>query len=239
MKRMLGFIVISLSISVLTGCLYPDERLAKNRIPHKQQLDAVQDAVNQYQTNRGVLPIENRDKDTSIYIKYPINFNKLVPRYLPEPPGNSFENGGVFQYVLVNVEKDPKVKLVDLEAVEVVKDYKMKLRLYLQRNDYPPYRDVLANGRYTLDHKKLGYKEQPVVKSPYTGNNLPLIVDGENNVYIDYAMDLYKALNEKEHAYKKGDDIRDLLMKDSPFVPAYSVPYTLEEGEPVFLFKDS
>ncbi|MGM7701686.1 hypothetical protein ACSVDE_08140 [Pseudalkalibacillus sp. Hm43] len=239
MKRFIYFVVGVLSFTLLTGCLYPEERMAQNRVPYKQQLNTVQDAVNQYRMDNGVLPIENREQGTGIYIKYPIDFGKLVPRYMPEPPGNSFENGGVFQYVLVDVEKDPVVKLVDLETVEQLKDFKMKLRLYIQKKDYPPYKDVLANNRYTLKHKELGYKEQPVVKSPFTGNNLPFIVDGQNNVYIDYSMDLYQALQNKEYDYKKGDDIRDILMEDSPFVPAFSVPYTVENDEPVFLFEKS
>lgn len=239
MKHFIYMVIATFSFSVLTGCLYPEERMGQNRIPYEQQLNSVQEAVNQYRIDNGVPPIVNRDQDTQLYIKYPIDFGKLVPRYLPEPPGNSFENGGVFQYVLVDVEKDPVVKLVDLETVEQIKDYKMKLRLYIQKNQYPPYKDVLADDRYTLKHKELGYKEQPVVKSPFTGNNLPLIVDGKNDVYIDYSMDLYQALQDQEHNYEQGDDIRDILMKDSPFVPAFSVPYTVQNGEPVFLKQDS
>ncbi|MCF6137584.1 hypothetical protein [Pseudalkalibacillus berkeleyi] len=239
MKRIMMVITLSLSFALLTGCLYPEDKLTQNRVPYKQQLNAVQDAVNQYRVDNGVLPIQNRDQDTKKYIKYPIEFGKLVPRYLSEAPGNSFENGGVYQYVLVNVEKEPEVKLVDLEAVEQVKDYRMKLRLYRQKHKYPPYKDVLGNGRYTLKYKELGYKEQPVVKSRFSGNNLPLIVDGKNEVYIDYSMDLYQALQNKDHQYENGDDIRDILMEDSPFVPAYSVPYTVKDGEPVFLFEDT
>ncbi|WP_221567615.1 hypothetical protein [Alkalihalobacillus sp. TS-13] len=228
---------VILVFTLLTGCLYPEERLGQNRVPYEDQLNNVQNAVIEYRKDNGVLPIANRDQGTPIYVKYPIDFGKLVPRYMQEPPGNSYENGGVYQYVLFDVEKDPKVKLVDLETVEQVKDYKTKLRLYIQKHKYPPYDKVLANERYTLKHKELGYKEQPTVKSPFTGNHLPLIVDNKNNVYIDYSMDLYQALEKKEHNYKKGDDIRDILVEDSPFVPAFSVPYTVEDGEPVFLLK--
>ncbi|WP_257347714.1 hypothetical protein [Pseudalkalibacillus decolorationis] len=237
MKRLLLSMLITGLTVVLTGCLYPDERLEKNRIPYEDQLQSVEEAVINFRKDTGVLPIENRDMKTSIYIKYPIDFGKLIPRYLPEPPGNSFQNGGVFQYVLIDVEKDPKVKLVDLETVEKVKDYRMKIRLYLEKHDFVPFEDVLANKRYTLNYTKLGYEEQPFVKSPFTGNNLPLIVDEQNHVYIDYSMDLYQALQNTSHDYQKGDDIRDILMKDSMFVPAFSVPYTVKNGEPVFLIR--
>ncbi len=237
MKLLIRLMSVILVFTLLTGCLYPEERLGQNRVPYEDQLNNVQNAVIEYRKDNGVLPIANRDQGTPIYVKYPIDFGKLVPRYMQEPPGNSYENGGVYQYVLFDVEKDPKVKLVDLETVEQVKDYKTKLRLYIQKHKYPPYDKVLANERYTLKHKELGYKEQPTVKSPFTGNHLPLIVDNKNNVYIDYSMDLYQALEKKEHNYKKGDDIRDILVEDSPFVPAFSVPYTVEDGEPVFLLK--
>ncbi|WP_408006534.1 hypothetical protein ACJROX_17760 [Pseudalkalibacillus sp. A8] len=237
MKLLIRLMMVSLLITLLSGCLYPEERLAQNRVPYEDQLKSVQNAVIEYRKATGVLPIENRDQDTPIYVKYPINFGKLVPRYMSEPPGNSYENGGVYQYVLWDVEKDPKVKLVDLETVELVKDYKTKLRLYIQKHKYPPYDKVLANERYTLKHEELGYKKQPTVKSPFTGNHLPFIVDNKNNIYIDYSMDLYQALEKKDHNYKKGDDIRDILVEDSPFVPAFSVPYTVEDNEPVFLLK--
>ncbi|MCF6408238.1 hypothetical protein [Pseudalkalibacillus salsuginis] len=237
MKLLVRLMMVGILITLLTGCLYPEERLGQNRVPYEDQLENVQNAVIEYRKATGVLPIENRDQNTPIYVKYPINFGKLVPRYLSEPPGNSYENGGVYQYVLWDVEKDPKVKLVDLETVEQVKDFKTKLRLYIQKHKYPPYDKVLANERYTLKHEELGYEKQPNVKSPFTGNHLPLIVDNKNNVYIDYSMDLYQALEEKEHNYKNGDDIRDILVEDSPFVPAFSVPYTVEDGEPVFLLK--
>ncbi len=39
--------------------------------------------------------------------------------------------------------------------------------------------------------------------------------------------------------YQKGEDIRDLLLEDSLFVPVYSLPYTFDENtkEPIFLEK--
>ena len=32
----------------------------------------------------------------------------------------------------------------------------------------------------------------------------------------------------KKNAYKTGEDIREILVEDSPFVPAYSFPYTVD-----------
>jgi len=62
------------------------------------------------------------------------------------------------------------------------------------------------------------------------------VIDKNAEVYVDYRIDLNTALQEKEHSYKSGEDIRDLLVTDSHFVPAFSLPYTIDDkGEPVFV----
>ncbi len=59
-------------------------------------------------------------------------------------------------------------------------------------------------------------------------------MDTKGNLYVDYRIDLNHALEEYKHDYQKGDDIRYLLAENTPFVPAYSLPYTIQDGEPVF-----
>ncbi|AST06976.1 hypothetical protein AF2641_08905 [Anoxybacillus flavithermus] len=240
MKKCLYFIMIVILSVSLSGCLYPQERLAQNEIPYKEQVDRVQQAVNEYrQATGGLLPIKTRDMSTPIYQKYPIDFNLLVPRYMAEPPGNAFESGGVYQYVLVDVETNPTVKLLDLRAAEAIRDLKLRIRMYQDAHGYPPFKEMLAKGVFTLDYKKLRLDAPPHVVSPYSGKNLPLIIDGKGEIYIDYRMDLYEKLQTEPHNYRHGDDIRDLLVKHSLFVPAYSLPYTIDEKkkEPIFLVK--
>ena len=53
-------------------------------------------------------------------MKYPIDFKRLVPQYMAEPPGNAYESGGVFQYVIVNAEKNPTVKIFDLRIADLI-----------------------------------------------------------------------------------------------------------------------
>jgi hypothetical protein len=240
MKLASRLIIASFMMLLLSGCLYPEERLKQNQIPYQDQVASVQSAVNQYrEANGGLLPIQTRDMKTPIYQKYPIDFNKLIPRYMQEPPGNAFENGGIFQYVLIDVEKNPTVKLLDLRMAEQIRDVNLRLKMYRDSHGYPPFKKMLAKGIFTLDYKKLGYKEPPYVVSPFSGNNLPLIIDYNGDIYVDYRMDLYEALKKTKHFYKPGDDIRDLLVKDSLFVPAYSLPYTVDpqKNEPIFLTK--
>lgn len=230
-------IAIIFGCIILSGCLYPEEKLQKNTIPYDDQIAAVQNSVDRYQEESdGLLPIKTRDMTTPIYQKYPIDFSALTPKYMAEPPGTAYESGGVYLYVLVDVEENPTVKLIDLRIAEAIHELTIRLDVYRQSNGYPPFKDLITNNIYTLDYDKLGYDESPTVESPFSGEHLPLVIDKNAKIYVDYRMDLYKALQEKEHSYNQGDDIRDLLVKDTHFVPAYSLPYTIDEkGEPVFI----
>jgi len=225
--------LIFISTFFLTGCLYPEDELAKNKIPYLEQIQSVQSAVNQYrEKTNGLIPIKNKDAETDIYTKYLVDFSRLVPQYMPEIPSNAFENGGVYQYVIVDPEENPTVKIFDLQLADMIRDIKIRI----MSKKHPPYKEMIANNVFTLDYKKLGYKEPPVIVSPYTNQNLPFIITGEGNIYVDYRSDLYQMIQKSDHSYKKGDDIRPLLLEDSVFVPAYSLPYTVnDDGEPIFM----
>ncbi|MCM3692853.1 hypothetical protein [Neobacillus niacini] len=218
---------------ILSGCMYPKEKLAENQIPYIDQIQAVQQAVNSFkEDNGGILPIKTRDAVTPIYQKYPIDFKKIAPKYLAEPPGNAFESGGIFQYVLVDVETNPTVKLLDLRMVDTIRDIKLRIK----SNGYPPYKDQLSDHVYTIDYNELGYKQEPYVVSPFSNQNLPFVVTTDAEVYVDYRQDLFQLLKKAEKSVKPGEDIRNILVEDSMFVPAYSLPYTIDENnEPVFL----
>jgi hypothetical protein len=238
MNRLWKIHIILVSLFFLTACMYPKDRLAQNRIPYKDQIVSVQNAVEQFQLdNGGILPIQTRDASTQIYLKYPVDFNRITPRYLPEPPGNAFESGGVFQYVLVNVEEEPTVKLIDLRVIEVIRDLKLRLNIYRDTRGYPPFKDEIAIGYYSLDYEKMNYNEPPFVMSPFTGNNLSLIINGQGEIFVDYSPDLYQTMQQVETQYSFGDDIRDILVEKYDFVPVYSVPTTILDGDPVLMKK--
>lgn len=218
----------------LTGCKYPEDRLAQNTIPYQDQLQLVQSAVEQFQQDQGgILPIKTLDQDTPIYHKYPIDFKRLVPKYMAEPPGNAYESGGVYQYVIVNAENNPSVKIYDLRIADLISE--INLRINVQ--GYPPYKEKLAENIYSIDYELLGLKEEPYVVSPFTNQPLPIVINHKAEIYVDYSSDLYLALQKEKGEIQTGDDIRDILVKDSPFVPAYSLPYTVdsETKEPIFL----
>lgn len=214
--------------------MYPDENLAKNKIPYETQIDAVQTAVDKYQeANSGILPIKTKDATTPIYQKYLIDFQKIIPVYIPEIPGNAFESGGIFQYVLIDVETDPTVKLLDLRVAETIRDIKMRINT----NKYPPFKEQLSKNVFTLDFSKLGYSEDPVAISPYTGANLPYIITGDGEIYVDYRNDMYQLMRENDLNLTPGEDIRHILTVNTMFVPGYSLPYTIDPdlNEPIFL----
>jgi hypothetical protein len=237
MKKGLSVLFIfTCSMILLTGCMYPEDKRVQNETPYQDQVQAVQSAIIQFQEdNGGILPIKTSDAATPIYQKYLIDFKRIVPEYMADPPGNAFESGGVFQYVIVHAETDPTVKIFDLRIAETLSE--LNLRVNVQ--GYPPFKEKIAENVYTLDYKKLGYEEEPYVVSPFTNKNLSFVINGKAEVFVDYRSDLYEALKEGEHGYQTGEDIRDLLLKNSLFVPVYSLPYTIDEKtkEPVFLEK--
>ncbi|MBT2754899.1 hypothetical protein AB1K84_07025 [Mesobacillus foraminis] len=236
MRKLFVLLPCILLVLILSGCMYPEENLAQNRIPHEVQLESVQKAVDGFrEDNSGILPIKTKEADTPIYEKYLIDFQRIVPRYMPEPPGNAFESGGIFQYVLVDVETKPTVKLLDLRMAETIRDIKLRIKA----KEYPPFKKQIGKNAFTLDFKKLGYKEAPAAASPYTGANLPFIITGDGEVYVDYRSDLYQKLKDGDEDVSPGEDIRHILVEDSQFVPGFSLPYTIDEetGEPIFLEK--
>lgn len=237
MNKSRFFLPVIIVLFTLTGCMFPEEKLMQNQVPYKDQLDSVQSAVNQYkEANGGLLPIKTKDAETPIYQKYPVDFKKIVPRFMAEAPGNAYENGGLFQYVLVDAETDPKVKLLDLRMAETIREIKMRINA----TGYPPFKDLIADNVYTLDFKKIGYKEEPVVVSPFTNQNLHFIISTDGEIYVDYRSDLYQAIKSSKKEFAEGEDIRGILADNSMFVPAYSLPYTIdkETDEPVFLEKE-
>src|SRR3954453_6612781 len=235
-KGLLVLLLFMLLVFSLTGCMYPEDKLVQNEIPYQDQIQSVQAAVTQFQEdNGGILPIKNSEETTPLYQKYLIDFKRIVPEYLAEPPGNAFESGGVFQYVIVNALTDPTVKIFDLRIADTLSEINLRIKM----QGYPPYKEKVAENVYTLDFEKLGYENPPYVVSPYTGQNLSFVINGDAEIFVDYRNDLYEAMRNGEHGYQRGEDIRDLLLNDSPFVPAYSLPYTMDEStnEPIFLMK--
>lgn len=240
MRKILTITFVAIVIVTLTGCLYPQGELAKNKMPNEEQLKMVQNAVEKYQEDfGGLVPIKTKDSDTSIYEKYLIDFALLKDeQYIDEIPGTAYENGGVYQYTIVNPDEEPQVKLLDLRMTEQLRSLNVKLHTYRSKHGHPPFGKQIEKGIFQINHKKLGYDAQPHVVSPFTNNNLPFVMDYNGDTYIDYRIDLKEAMDEYPTHFSEGEDIRSILTDNYHFVPAYSLPYTIENGDPVFLKND-
>lgn len=227
-------------IIFLSGCLFPKSELSQNQVPYEDQLITVQNAVDQFkEQENGLIPIKTKEADTPIFEKYLIDFDQLQQQdVLSAIPGNAFENGGIYQYVIIDPEEAAEVKLIDLRTTEVIRNVNVKLDIYRDKHLYPPFGEEVANGLYKIDYKKLNFKEEPFIESPYTQNDLPLVMNVHGELFIDYRKDLMQALDEFDHSYTTGDDIRFLLTDHYPFVPAYTIPYTIENNEPVFMLSE-
>lgn len=235
--RRIHFALLLILVSILlNGCLYPNDKNVI-RIPDEQQIQDVQNAINAYRKDHdGLLPIKNKDDETDYFIKYLIDFKRLVPLYLSKIPDNAFENGGVFQYVILHPDTNPTVKVFDLRIAEKIREIKFRL----STKEYPPFKDVIGKNAFTLEYGKLGYKEEPIIVSPFTGENLSFFITGQGDVYVDYSHDIEIYREKVDYQkFQDGSDIRFILAENSIFVPAYSLPYTINQsGELVFMEKN-
>ncbi|MBO8170688.1 MAG: hypothetical protein H0Z33_02235 [Bacillaceae bacterium] len=233
-KLTLGLLVILLLM--LSGCMYPEERYAENQIPPDTFVRDVQSAIDRYYQENKLLPIKTKPADTPVFEKYVIEFNRLVPRYLASVPPNVFEKGGPYYYVLINIEEKPTVKLLDLRVTSKVADVQQRVDVFLAAQGHLPIKDLIGPGYYAIDYEAL--KSDPVyVRSVYSGAQLPLIMNASGKVGVDYRIDLAGRLEKTDLPLTPGEDIRYLLTRDSMFVPVKSFPYTIDQGEPVFMIK--
>nr|WP_251139313.1 hypothetical protein [Exiguobacterium sp. s146] len=215
--------------------MFPDSNRVDN-VPYEDQLTSVQTAVDSFKETTGVLPIKTRPAETPLMERYPIEFARLVPGYLADPPANSFEGGGLFLYVLVDAETEPTVKLIDLRVSESLQQLQTNINAFRAKEGKFPFDGSLGKNQFTVDYDLIFVSEEPSIPSPYTENELPIYVDGTGQLFVDYRADLEDALENTDVEPKVGEDIRYLLYNDSPFAPAYSQGYTInEQGEVEFL----
>lgn len=228
---------LAVSIFLLSACGYPGDPNVQEHV-YPAQIQTVQSAVNEYHKDTGVLPIQTRDQKTPLYKKYPIDFNRLLGKYLPNAPQNAYANGGIFEYVLVHAEKNPTVKVADLQNEQVLQELQTKINFFRYSHHFTPIGKIIVPKRYTIDYKKLGYHTPPYVTSPFTGYQLGFVIGPNSKVHIDYRKDLHAFMKKFGGSYKPGEDIRHILVDHSPFVPIDSFPYTINSsGDPIFLVK--
>jgi len=227
---MLAIVLVSVMLSACGALYNNDEEKRVQQTPDLDSLNSVQRAVDAYQQDTGVLPIKNSEANTDIFVKYQIDFLKLTNGgYIAKSPDNSFEQGGIFQYVIWDAEEDPTVKLIDLRMTERLRE----VNLRFMSTEYPQFKERIADYVYTINYDNIGYETDVAVESPYSSNLLPLVISTEGVVYVDYSIELQQFIKENGLTPTPGEDIRYLIANESPVLPAYSLPYTVDENNDV------
>lgn len=228
-------IIFFVMMLLLSGCMYPNEQKAQSQKASLESINTVQIAVNQYYEKNNVLPIKNSTMDTPIYEKYVIDFSKLIGFYLNDPPPNAFEKGGEDYYVLIDVEREPTVKLMNIVALQQVNDVQRSVDLYVSKyGKLPLAEETESPGWYAIDYDLLNI-EPFHLNSFYSPLDLSLMIhSGTGEVMIDYAPDIMRLIQEESlENLEQLHDLRELLVKDHLYVPIRSYPYTWINGIPV------
>ena len=230
-------IPVSLSLCILillTGCLYPKELRYENQIPPHEYIVVVQNAVDRFYEKTKVLPIKNSDMSTPLYEKYVIDFKRLKEQgYLSLIPPNAFENGGNNLYVLVNVETKPEVKLLDLLSYQQIGELQKKVLEYRTKTKGQlPFGEQIAEHYYWLDYGKLGVREKEIL-SPYSRQTLHPVIHISGMIALDYAPEIMRIIRQQpDRSMDPEQDLRELLVAESYYVPAPSFPYYWVNDEP-------
>ena len=220
------FITVLLSVLFLSACLYPESE-QPNQMPSESQIEMVQHAVEQYQEDtEGLLPIKTVS-DTREYFEYQVDFDRLVPDYLDERPPISYEAGGYYQFVILDAEENPTVKLADLRITEEIRSLQLRVN---GMGDHVEFEETIGPNVYKLDLDFYNLNENPTVTSPYSGGALNVYYSGGENVVVDYREEIGRIIEENDLQFETGDDVREVLYEYTPVVPIYSPEITVDEN---------
>lgn len=233
-SRVAATAVMLSAVLALTGCMYSgDNTPGSGQAAAREAVLNVQDAVDRYFEKTDVLPIENADESTPVYEKYKIDLGKLQRAdYLGSVPSLAFEKGGRYQFIVIDEETKPQVKLLDLAVYQQVGDVRKKVVDYFKAHKGAlPAGEQLYPGFVSIDFKKLGIAE-PDIRSVYSRQPLPLMMDAAGRVYVDYGIDIATAMSKSETPPAEGEDLRRYLVDASYYVPVKSAEYRFVDQAP-------
>ncbi len=232
-SNVLKVTVIMISVLLLSACMYPDSERPAGQVPNETQIEAVQQAVDRFREDTdGLLPIKTVS-DTREYFEYQIDFDRLVPDYLDERPPIAFEAGGYYQFVILDAEEDPTVKLADLRVTEEIRSLQLRVN---GMGEHVQFEENVGPNVYKLDLGFYNLSENPTVTSPYSGGALNIYYSGGENFIVDYREDIGRMIEENGLRFETGDDVRQVLYEYTPIVPIYSPEITVDENnDPIFM----
>lgn len=233
LPRTIALGLLSLILISLTGCLYPDDQTPGGNVSAREAILTVQDAVDRYQQQTALLPIQNAKESVPVYEKYKVDFGKLQRMgYISNVPSAAFESGGSYQFLIIDEETKPQVKLLDLTVFQKVNDVQKKVNEYRSKNaNRNPAGEEVYPGYALVDFDKLAIKAADI-QSMYSRQSLNLLVDEQGQVFVDYGIDIVTALEKSELVPKPEDDLRRVLIEASYYVPVRSPVYRWVDGEP-------
>jgi hypothetical protein len=220
-------------MSSLTGCLYPDDQSPGGHGSARESVIMVQDAVDRYQQETGLLPIQNAKENTPVYEKYKVDFGKLKRmNYISHIPSAAFENGGVYQFLIIDEETKPLVKLLDVAVFQSIVNVQKNVDQYRSSHaDNNPSGDEVYPGFRIIDFSKLVI-DSPDIISVFSNQSLNLLVSEHGVVVIDYGIDIATAIKKSGAEPKPDEDLRRALIEASYYVPVRSPVYHWVAGEP-------
>lgn len=220
-------------IVLLSGCLYPEERRNAHQPPDDAQIATVQQAVEAFQESTdGLLPIKTIE-DPQEFMKYQIAFERLIPTYLADHPANAYEAGGTYQYVIMDAEDAPVVKIADLQIFEALRSLQLRIQ---GMGPHVELGEQIGPNVYQLDLEHYNLDENPTVTSPYTNNELDVYYSGGQEWVVDYRPDVMHIIEDQSLTFETGDDVRAILYEYTPVVPVFSPEITVDENNsPIFM----
>lgn len=224
--------VIAFGVLILSACMYPESEQA-GQVPSESQVEMVQQAVDRFSEDTGgLLPIKTVS-DTREYFEYQIEFERLVPEYLDERPSISYEAGGYYQFVILDAEEDPTVRLADLRITEEIRSLQLRVD---GMGEHVEFEETIGPNVYKLDLDFYNLTENPTVTSPYSGGTLNVYYSGGEDFIVDYREEIGRMIEENDLEFETGDDARQVLYEYTPVVPIYSPEITVDENnDPVFM----
>lgn len=234
MKANISATVFMLMAVLMTGCMYPKENEQERQVSYRESVKRVQSAVDDFYKEESILPIITAGNEVPRYEKYRVDFEKLKNMgYIDEIPSTAFEKGGSGYFLIINEEKDPTVKVMDINTAQKINDVQLSVnRFKTANNGILPAGDELYHGFSTVDLSKTD-AENVSLKSVYSGQEVTFMMDSNGTVYVDYAFDIMQAIQKEEAKPKDDEDLRVYLEKASYYVPVKSVPYIWKDKQPV------
>jgi hypothetical protein len=224
--RLIAVLMMASALMLIAGCLYPDDQTPGSNVSARESVLTVQDAVDRYKEQTGLLPMQNAGASVPVYEKYKIDFGKLKRmNFLANIPPIAFENGGDYQFLIIDEESKPAVKLLDLGVFQAVADVQDQVDEYRAAHaGNNPSAEEVYPGFSTVDFYRLP-KSAPVIRSMYSQQSLNLLVNDRGQVVVDYGIDILTAVNKSKAAPGAGQDLRRKLIEASYFVPVKSPVY--------------